>query len=412
MCHQHVSIICVLILLSIFTGCSSGVNPINTSLDQQPIIAQAGDIQSGTAMLGAYSVALNTTTFDCEMTPLRSSTISESNMINGMSFFTWFPCTNCFSVDGVRGEPGEIMIDFYIQHPMFPGDPSFPPSGTNRLDLDVFDLALVIKPSSTPQYYPLLNQNVMADICMFTSGYTSELSNVFSTPANVALPYYLVVDDNGTGTLTYNKFPMGQNTHCATSFKYSTTMLYFDVYLTMGYGASATFWTRLTPKYYNPEFNRKAAWKVSVSALGAWQHDQTTPVNVRVEVWDWQQGATVCPGNLADAPTDQIFIQSDVNIVQIEIPGMAPYPFGTNVYDSGTGSYNDPLVYTIPVYNDNLLPDGTYIGLVKVSDTRSPESANINSPWDTMISSSDGKMLSKHLMPEYATFQTFTAIVE
>ena len=83
----------------------------------------------------------------------------------------------------------------------------------------------------------------------------------------------------------------------------SETGLSFDLYLTMGYGASATNLTRLTPKYYNPEFNRKAAWKVEVippegddpPEMGnTWANgDTTTPYTVTVKVYDWQHDATV-----------------------------------------------------------------------------------------------------------------------
>jgi len=79
--------------------------------------------------------------------------------------------------------------------------------------------------------------------------------------------------------------------------------LTFNLYLTCGYGSSAVLVDRLNPTYYNPEFNRKSAWKVEVippngtnppSQGNTWaSNDSSTPFNVTVKAYDWQIGANV-----------------------------------------------------------------------------------------------------------------------
>jgi hypothetical protein len=189
-------------------------------------------------------------------------------------------------------------------------------------------------------------------------------------------------------------------------------MLIFNVYLTMAYGASATFWERLTPKYYNPEFNRKHAWKVTATPQGHWVDNSSVPVDVRVEVYDWQHGATVYsdPDDFRNAPIDQIYSQSDVQGAWIEIPGMYTNTFYKTTPNSGTGMPGNPLVYKIPVSNFNFLPAGNYTGVVLVRDTRIPDHSG-DPNRDCIITSPNGRTLIKHDIPEYMTYQSFTAVV-
>ena len=72
------------------------------------------------------------------------------------------------------------------------------------------------------------------------------------------------VNTSETGTAPWNKFAMGVTENFDAGFSLSEEILTFNMYLTMGYGFSAKKSERLMPKYYNPEFNRKAAWKVDV----------------------------------------------------------------------------------------------------------------------------------------------------
>jgi hypothetical protein len=403
----------ITLILCAFTGCSGASNPASVNPDETPLAVYQPDVgQSQTGIFGAYSAVLNTSTLEFEMVPLRHTAIGESFIVDAMSFFTVFPCTDCFSVSGIRGDASSVTIRFRVDHPLPAGNIANPPSGMNRLDLDVFDLAVVIWPLvMTAPYYPLLDQYVMSDFCINQSGYTVELSNVYLT-GTYAMPYFLVVDDSITGISTYNKFAMGDSKYMDVSFKATGGYMNFNMYLTMGYGASSTFWQRLTPKYYNPEFNRKPAWKITATPQDHWIDNSLIPVNVRVEVYDWQQGATVCanPSEFNMAPANQIYSQSDCQGVWIEIPGMYTNTFFSNIPDSGTGMPGDPLVYTVQVTNFNFLPAGQYTGLAMTYDTRIADHSG--SPGrDCVIHSPDGVQLTKYDIPFYNSYQTFTADV-
>ena len=180
----------------------------------------------------------------------------------------------------------------------------------------------------------------------------------------------------------------------------------------MGYGASAKRPTRLDPKYCNPEFNRKAAWKVEAQALGEWTDTyNTSTVDVDVKIYDWQTGATVygTPDDFANAPADNIYAASEVASVSVDIPGMNSTPPSVTSATSGTGMPTDPIIFIVPVANANLIADGTYTGLVKVLDERA--CLTVPDGRDIIIDSPDGASLNYETMPEYATYQTFTATV-
>ena len=314
-------------------------------------------------------------------------------------------------VESVWVSPTCIFLGVHLTHPFQAGNPALPPSGSNRLDLDIFDVAIVASPVGSPQHFSLMNQDVITDFAYLQDGYTTELSNLMGI-SNLALPYFLIVKDT-PASITYNEYSMGTSYQSTIFLQPMSTHRSFHLYLTMAYGASATFLTRLTPKYYNPEFNRKAAWKVNANAESTWvDNDNTTPVNVRVEVFDWQQGATVYsnPDDFANAPVSQVYKHSEVASVSVEIPGMTNSLAIKTIPDSGTGMPGDPLVFNIPIINENFLAAGDYVGLVKVTDTRIPNvSPDLNR--DCIVLAPDGKTIMQFEIPSYSTFQTFAAHV-
>jgi len=409
------TILFLIILISIVNGCSSANNPVNPS-DPMPdtFISDSETGQSNIGVLGAYSLVLDPVALTYEMTPIRKTTIGESFIVDGTSFFTIFPCPNCFRINGIASHPDAITLDMNIRHPFQAGEISLPPSGTNRLDLDIFDLAAVIQPvGPAAQFFPTLNETIQSSSCWAPDGYTKELQNIFGF--NDALPYFLVVSDYDTGISTFNKFAMGDALQFEAYFAPTTLVLYFNIYLTFGYGASATFWQRLTPKYYNPEFNRKTAWRVAANSMGNWvDNDSTTTVDVRIDIYDWQQTATVCadPANFATAPSDQVYSDSTVWGVSVEIPALYGGYFFRGTADSGTGAPNDPLTFQFQIANENLAPAGEYTGLVVVTDARNVAIAP-NLDRDCIISSPDGKYLNKYALPptDFTTYQVFTAVV-
>ncbi len=422
----------LLVIAVWLAGCSSGDNPLapgssaGTQDDASGLspgiigLSDTGDIISAIGMMGAWELAINPDELTANLVAKRSGAIGEAYIVSGMAFFTINPCTDCLKLESVSIDLDfNVIITFDIKHPFDPGDSLKPPTAVNRLDLDVFDLALLIQPINIePDTYSLTGKSIYAGACAGADGYTSELSSLLDDTA--AMPYFLVVNDSETGSSTWNKFIMGANQTFDAGFNLSDQILMFNMYLTMGYGFSAKKPNRLIPKYYNPEFNRKAAWKVDVSPPGpaevgsTWvENDDTTPFDVEVRAYDWQQDATVyaTPDDFENAPGDNIFASSDIASVSVEIPGMTNSLPSANTAVSGTGTPDDPLVFNVSVVNENLLEAGQYTGLVKVTDERIPSSDWQIEPRDFMIDSPDGVLLNNYIIPEYAVYQVFNATV-
>ena len=416
MCHLRSFLLTSLFFaLIMLLGCSGGGNPVSPdkteeALDNTPVInmVDANSSFNGLGIMGAYELTIDPDKMNIELISKRVPTIGESFIVSGIAFFTMMPCSDClkvveYTVDAV----GNLVLKFSIKHPFNAGNPSLPPTGINRLDLDVFDLAMLVKPAAgAPVSYPLMGASVYSGVIANAYGYTKELKNVISD--NAALPFVPVVDDSLTGVSTFNKFSMGATKEFEVAFVMTHgTPLRFEMYLTMGYGSSAKKPQRLAPKYYNPEFNRKAAWKVDVTPQGSWiDTNNTTPVNVQVKVYDWQIGALVDP---TLAVQSSIYAASDVQSVTVEIPGMNSALPSVSPPDGGAGTPSDPMIFTVPVINQNLLPKGEYKGIVRVLDTR--PCLPVTGGRDIIIDKSEEILLNYYMMPEYATYQTFNATV-
>jgi hypothetical protein len=426
------ALVCFAVILAFIIGCSGGggnpVTPDNDktvgTLDSIPIIAltDTGDVFNAIGLMGVYELAINPEEMTADLVSKRISSIGEDYIVSGIAFFTIAPCPDCLKLTGISLVGGVAVLSFNIAHPFDEGNTSLPPTASNRLDLDVFDLAAVIAPGgATATVYSLTGADVYDQFCDGQDGFTTELAQVIGSES-AALPFFLVIDDNEAATDTFNRFGMGLSADFDIGFNLSTGILNFDIYLTMGYGFGARRPDRLHPKYYNPEFNRKAAWKVAVTppegedppAIGnTWlDNEDTTTHNVTVEVYDWQIGAVVSTdADFADADTDEIYAASEPSNVSVEVLGMNITLPEVTVPDdpAATGAPDDPWVFTVPVANENLLAEGEYTGLVKVTDER-PVLAPADGR-DFVIDSPDGVELIHYSMPEYATYQTFTATV-
>lgn len=432
----------LLIALIVFAfSCSGGGNsPIvpNTDsssesglIDSIPIIgvSELGeDGFSASGMLGAWNIFIDPVTSSAEIIPQRTLAIGEDYIVSGEAFFTIAPCPTCLKIKGVALDmDGNAIITFAVNHPFDPGTPTLPPSAVNRFDLDIFDLAMIIRPlGATPVSYTQTNASAYTGTCVDPDGFTTELASIITPADTAAMPYFLCVDDSideSPPASTWNEFPMGGSTTFDVGFDLSSGIIAFESYLTMAYGFSATKPDRLNPKYYNPEFNRKAAWKVDVMPpeganppqMGNTWNDNGIgdPFNVTVSVYDWQIGATVYadPLDFENAPVNNVFATSEPSNVSVEIPGMnTVLPEATAPDDPlSTGMPDDPWTYTVPVSNDNLIGAGEYIGLVKVTDER--PTLSFSEGRDYLIDTVDGINITFHDMAEYATYQTFIATV-
>ncbi|MCD6217592.1 hypothetical protein J7L05_07005 [bacterium] len=417
----------ITVMAALIIGCSGNTtDPVSNDTaalpDSMPIIglSAANGVYDAVGIMGAYDLYFDAETLTAEITSTRKSSIGESFIVSGMGYWNVLPCGNCLTLDAIVPEGDHFKVTFKISHPFPLGNPGEPSSGKNRQDLDIFDLALAVQPRGLASDNYLLTGGgtyIYPEFCVNADAYTTELANLTGDPA--ALPYFLVVDDSDTGMPTYNEFPMG--TTDSLFDVYFNTGGTFTLYLTMGYGASATWETRFACKYYNPEFNRKAAWKVDVtppngddppSMANTWNNqDTTTEFDVVVEVFDWQIGATVypLPADFANAPENNIYAASEVAQVSLEIPGMFSTLKTMTTADSGFGAPAAPLVYSFAVANENGLSSGTYYGLVMVDDSRPPlTEADMR---DFLVHCPEGVDRYNYIMPEYAAYQVFPAVV-
>lgn len=420
-----ISIMSIVIMLG---GCSGINSPLISDDDLSPVkgeefsaITGSDGYPSSVGLMGVYDLSIDPETQTADLVSKRDLSIGEDYLVSGIGFFQMTPCADCLKIKGISVIGEGIRLIFEIKHPFMPGDISKPPSASNRRDLNVFDLAMIVVPTGiTPASYPVTGIGIYRDTLANADGYTTELKNAAYNNAT-AMPYVLVIDESDTVSHTWNKFAMGSRAEFDVDFILTTgTPLKFTLYLTMGYGSSAKKPQRLDPKYYNPEFNCKAAWKVNVippqgedpPALGnTWNsHDSTTPFNVTVEVYDWQTDAIVSTEpDFADADPSHVFSASEVESVSVEIPGMNYSPQVASTPTSGLGMPREPLIYTIPIANENLLGEGEYVGIVKVTDERLPLTPNDGR--DFLIDSPDGIQLNNYVIPEYSTYQTFVATV-
>jgi hypothetical protein len=412
MCLLHNTLLLIFTLILII-GCSKS-QPIspddNDNITSIPIIAPSTipDGFTATGILGVYDFVINPDDMSYELNPSRSAELGQSYIVNAKSYFTITPCQDCLKIKRIAYDYPWIRADFLVSHPFEKGNVSEPPSGKNRLDLDIFDPMLIVVPLEDEPTEPhLIDIDIFSKSCGFADGYTRELMNVINN--EYACPYFLVVDDSDTGISTWNRFEMSRKDQ---QFSGWFEGGHFELFLTFGYGISTrNFTERLNPTYYNPEFNRKAAWKVNViPPEHGWSCDNPDDKrDVIVEVYDWQIGATV---DSALADPSSVYESSEVLGVGIEISGMTntlqiqTVPDGTH-----TGRPDDPLIYTVSIANENLLPGGYYTGYVKVLDKRNTPQTPFDGQTDSLIDIPDGVTMDFVSIPEFATYQIFTAEV-
>lgn len=414
----------LIVILAASVGCSSGSGNSVTAnipndtpgsiLDSLPVIAFDGE--SAIGLLGAYSLVISPDTANAELIPMRSNTLGESFIVSGEAFFTMSPCTDCLQIDNIAlDNDGNIVLGMSVKHPFPKGDTLKPPTAFNRLDLDVFDLALLVNPLETiSTHYTQTVVDVSPGNLVNADGYSTELADVIENDS--ALPYKVCYENENN-----NRFEMGFDYQPFEIVLSTGPEFVFDLYLTMGYGASALKMQRLIPTYYVPEFNRKSAWKVEVTPpegddppiMGNTWDDMNpaTEHTVTIDIYDWNHGATISPDYPDPVNTDHIAAQSDVTSVTVEIPGMTGSIVNASTIDTTSNGWDDPLTYTASFANENQIPAGEYHGLVRITDSRIPGLSIFGGETDTLVHSPEGILLEWYNIPEFTTYQIFTATV-
>ena len=421
-------LIWLLLVLAFVMGCSSGSSVMNPSppgdksvddkANSVPVIGASinGDIFSAIGVMGSYELKIDPEGTDVELIAQRSSYIGESYIVSGTGFFTMRPCSDCLKVKRIGLDAqGFIVLGMAVKHPFRKGDPLKPPTGLNRLDLDILDLALLMLPlDATASTYPLIGADIYPGILVNADGYTTELANVVNETS--ALPYKICFEDQNN-----NRFEMGTEYQDFEMVISPGSGVSFNLYLTMGYGASAKKADRLIPIYYIPEFNRKPPWKVVVvppngsnpPEIGnTWDDlDTTTEYTISIDIYDWNHGATIASSYPDPLHTDYISAASDISQVSVEVPGMISAPVIAQTNDTVTNGWDDPITYTASFANENAIPAGEYLGLVKVADTRVPGQSIIGGETDTLVYQTEDITLEWYNINEFTTYQVFDAYV-
>ena len=393
---------------------------LDNNSDSIPIIglSESGNYINGTSFMGPFELYIDPETLEGQLTQKRTTDLGESVLISGLGFFLSSPCSDCIQILNTIPQEDEIMFEIELTHPYEPGNPGEPPSPTNRLDLDIFDPALVIIPKSgnDGMDFDLTNINIQTDVLVDPDGYTTELADLIGSDS--AYPFSLAVDDRQFGVPTFNRLQMGGMTFFTTTLAYAGD---FDVYLTFGFGFAVEGGDFLNPKYYNPEFNRKPAWAVDVvppngelePAIGnTWDDmDNVTAYPVTVEVWDWQTNAFVWPDPMTygEAPPESVYSASEVESVSLEIPGLTNGLLIETTPVSGSGMPNDPLIFTFEFANEFFQDANTYPGVVRVTDSRvPPPPANGR---DYLIHTPNGTTFRSHVFAIFETYSLFEATI-
>lgn len=362
-------------------------------------------------LMGLYNLSVDTRFPSAEISPFRmASAKGDSYQVDVTSFFNVRPCNDCIKVAGIELESdGTLTIWIGIRHP-FP----LPLDMQNiqrseRLDLHIFDVQGILIMDGSSEF-PFTKSDVNGDesfsetiisssgILKNADGYTSIHDTYFDTisptEANIH-PFKIFAKDGSEGNYNptydpnngypYLDYPTGHNVFRQGSpenvVDYNLVLppgsYDFLFALSASYGQSGQIrGVELgqlgNPRYFLPEFNRKEPWMVTVDISNNTLKGKTpsTFVDLNIEIRDWQHIAVVDPNfDFFYSPLSATSRSSKIREVTVEIPGFQKYYDETNLpTQSGNGSDTSPYRYQFRIYNDALVDDGMYLGLVAARD--------------------------------------------
>lgn len=391
-------------------------------------IGRTADLETGLATIGLYDFHLDPARGTFELTPARAATANgDAFTLDLTTAFTTtkFGCADCLAVTSVEHDvtgPAPVLnVTFQATHP-------FPSSDlAGRADLHVNNVRLAFLVNGTDSFFGgaatgdaelLANADgfikLPATFVAPPPGLTSSLFpfSVFRTGDPLGNPTGNFDPSTGwSGAISdpqgFNVLKMGGAASTTAAFILEpgdTKVLDGQVALLANFVASATFDTRPNPTYYMPEGAMPEAWHVAATGP-AGLTDEATDQNgtVSVFVTDWQATAAVDPGFPNAGNPGGLKTGGNVASVSVNIPAFNATPTPVTTPTSGTGTLANPYVFDISVTKPaSLTTAGTYIGLVKVLDERTPFNA-----LDKSLDVATG--LSS--LNELATYQTFTTEV-
>ena len=421
----------IITLATMVTACSSGGGPMipegtdGSDLMALPIYANPTPegMFSGMAALGVYQVSLNTDNMSYEITTERmTSFVPTTHEVDLTTALTSVFCKDCFVIKGLTLSAGNnIMVEVGLKHP-FPQVSGLPATKPERADLHVFDVQgiVVIEGSKTfPDATITLNPNFVLNADGYTTAFDGAIDSLgpaFSTTANCHPfkilskgTYNTAADEignydafsmngypNPAGILNptgFNVLKGGKgwnNDYILTQYELKPTGTSVDFFfvVTCAYGQAGkklgtALQQRDNPIYLLPAFSKPEAWRVNVEVENniLADNDNTSTAEIVVRACDWQEAyAANIPNPAFDPAVDQavprntVFNASDIDLVEIEIPGLLLNPVDSStVTPSGNGSYTTPKTYRMVVNNETFASEISgsepqFWGLVAVRD--------------------------------------------
>ena len=344
-------------------GCSRGssVPVMPSNPDPGNTIANLNGEQPmvGAAAFGTFDAVIDKDSMTLEFTPLRnSSEIGDSQSLDIAPYLQSDPCRDCFKVTGFGIDAdGKVFMDAGIKHPFA--------AGGSRLDLDVFDVRLIIIVQGSETFSLTMRDGVAmsGNFTFLTNadGYTSFFDDGLGGPYPGTLNPFInfFTEDDPAWDVDGQKIA---NHRMAMGADYDYKRLFFNIpsggtypfrmVIEASYGQSAKKsilsgepGSRDNPKYYIPEFNRKDLYSFRVNADEI-EYGTSPSVIIDLEALDWQVGAHV--GSAYPQNQAELIAPSGVQDVSLEIPSLTF--FSTNpTSTTGTGVAGDPLHFNFKV---------------------------------------------------------------
>jgi hypothetical protein len=436
--------------IMVLSGCSGGSDTVLPGND--PCIPLAynslpagvtdyltdGTPSAGMGALGVFQLEINPSDKSADLISLRQSALTDVlEVVDITNFLQLAPCSDCVKVKSVSLDAdGNLVVSIGIKHPFGAGEPIKPISGKNRGDLHVFNVEGIVVSNAPGTSFMGLGQAVAGFELVNADGLTGYLDDVldeiYPTDATVH-PYITHFDDYSVGNFDAGN-PMGfesvtdpppsGNLVMAMGCEYDYQDYVFNlsgepVSFIYAIGctyavSSASKMDRFTPEYRIPQHNKKSASEVSLHIItnDLAGEDTLSTAEIEIHVVDISHGVAVGESlneMFADSSVDDIFIDiPDVMTDMLILDGNNPV--------SGTGHEpSDPLVYQGTITNTAGVTEGTYAGLIKVTDTYAP-ALNTN----PLIYGMDGiervdpiqnPLEGLFAISEFATYQFFTIYV-
>lgn len=392
--------ICAMLFLASCSQQSSSVTPQAAGL---PL----GDLSPGQELPLMAAWDLDISDEGIMLQPVRESALlGDHYTINGGYFFRVSPDSQALRVRGFRYAPtGELAVDWALRHPF-----KSAAQGATRSDLDVFDVRLAFRPlDQTPRSFSGASRTAYSDLLLEADGYTPDLAPMLQDPAVV--PYIIHRNESD-----FNRLAQGTDYQQLTSvFRFGPgEQAQIRVYLLCQYGASATRQTRLTPTYYNPEYNLKSPWMLTATPEpGVIISGQPGSLEVTVTAADWNDsrtGVSVDSGYPNPSNTSGLRSGSDLTSVTLFAPDLSPTPVTVTSPTGGTGAPGSPLTFSLITNTASAPAPGTYQALIQAVDSRLPND-NAN-PSENGINVMSNGALDFVALNEYSTWQVVEYVVE